>query len=66
MNVASKVCRYILLMNGRGDDESEYGNADAEGDAISIDHSVVTPHGAQRGFNDYTAGVLVLFTRHDK
>ncbi len=61
MNVANKVCRHILLMNECGNGESEYGNVDAERDAIFIDHFVVTLHGAQRGFNNCTAGVLVLF-----
>lgn len=66
MNVANKVCRHILLMNECGNGESEYGNVDAERDAIFIDHFVVTLHGAQRGFNDCTAGVLVLFAGRDK
>lgn len=48
MNVANKVCRHILLMNECGNGESEYGNVDAERDAIFIDHFVVTLHGAQR------------------
>lgn len=52
-------------MNECWNGESEYGNVDGKGDALFIDHFVVTLHGAQRRFNHRTAGILVLFAGFD-